>query len=161
MFKTVREDGRSYRDVAVDVLKDKQPDEIVTYKMLGVAMELSPVVELGKIQAAVNAANKTLLKVHNRGVKNVKNMGYRIVKAREHMLVATSQEVKADNAMVRALRWYEGTKLEEMTEIERSLHQGQHMLAEAIYQSHQQLDKRIKRIEDALDSVRGNKTKDE
>ena len=36
------------------------------------------------------------------------------------------------------------------TEVERKLHHGQHMLAQAINASHQHLDKRIKRIEDLL-----------
>ncbi len=146
-FKPKRADGRSYRDVAVDAFKDKEPGEIVSYKTLEKILDLN---ERGSIQMAVHAANKLLLKLHKRGVKNVVNKGYRVLEAREHMIVANGHQTKADRAMSSALQFYAGADLSAMTEAERKLHHGQQMLAQAVFASHQHLDKRIRRIEDLL-----------
>jgi len=149
-FKPIREDGRSYRDVAVETLKDMEPEAVATYKELGAALDLSPKNDLQKIQMAVRAANIILLKRHSRGVRNVPTVGYRVLPARENMVVAGSHQTRADKAMVRALTFYEGTNLGEMTEIERRLHQGQHMLAQAVMASHRQVNRRMDKIEGLL-----------
>ena len=149
-FKPTREDGRSYRDVAVEALKDQAPETVVSYKTLGAALDLSPKTDLQKIQMAVRSANTVLLKRHSRGVRNVPNVGYRVLPARENMVVAGGHQTRADKQMERALTFYEGTNLAEMTEIERRLHQGQHMLAQAVMASHRQVNRRMDKIESLL-----------
>jgi len=149
-FQPTREDGRSYKEVAVDFLKTKLPEDTISYKELGVELWLNAKSDLTKIQAAARAANVVLLKKHSRAIRSVKGFGYRIIPAREHMAVARTQETRADKAMGRALAFYEGANLSEMTEIERRLHQGQHMLAQAVMASHKQINRRMDRIEDLL-----------
>jgi len=151
-FKPKREDGRSVRDVALSVLKDRSPETIVTYEELGKALELNPRnrADLGKIQMAVRDANSVLLKTYSRGVKNVPMTGYRILPAREHVVVANEHQNKATKALKRSLNFFEGANLSEMTDVERKLHQGQHMLAQALMASHEHLDRRINRIEALL-----------
>lgn len=151
MFETKRADGRSYREVALDLLKDMKRGDVVTYQDLGRALELHPLRDRTKIQSAVRQANKPLLKLHQRGVQAVENHGYRVLAAREHVVVANGHQSKADKAMVRALDFFNGTNLADLTESERKLHQGQAMLAQALYASHKSLDRRIRRIEDILD----------
>jgi hypothetical protein len=151
MFEPKRPDGRSYRDVAIDLLKDMERGEIVTYQALGRALDLHPVRDRAKIQNAVRQANKPLLKLHQRGVQAVENEGYRMLPAREHVMVANGHQSKADKAMVRAIDFFNGTDLTQLTDAERKLHQGQAMLAQALYASHKSLDRRIRRIEDILD----------
>jgi hypothetical protein len=151
MFETKRPDGRSYRDVALDLLKDMKRGDVVTYQDLGRALELHPLRDRTKIQHAVRQANKPLLKLHQRGVQAVENQGYRMLPAREHVVVANGHQSKADKAMVRAIDFFNGTNLADLTESERKLHQGQAMLAQALYASHKSLDRRIRRIEDILD----------
>lgn len=149
-FKAKRSDGRSYRTVAVDAFKSLEYGTVVSYKDLGKLLDLSPNNELTTIQQAVRDANRVLLKIHKRGVQNVAKIGYRVIQPREHMIVANSHQTRADKAMVRALRFYGGADLSKMTEAERKLHHGQQMLAQAVFASHQHLDKRIRRIEDLL-----------
>jgi hypothetical protein len=151
MFKTKRSDGRSLRVIAFDLLKTKSPDDVCSYQELGNLLGLNPKRERSVIQAVVRSANKALLKLHQKGVE-ITDQGYRIVQPREHMLVANGHQNKADRALARALRWYENTDLSSLTEIERKLHQGQHMLARAIFASHQHLDRRIKRLENVLEA---------
>ncbi len=156
-FTPTRPDGRSYRDVALDVLKDRQPGMIVTYEEAGSALGLDPARDRIKIQQAVRQANALLLKHHKRGVGNLCGVGYRILPAREHMLAATGHQSKADRSLGRAVAFFRNTNLAEMSPIERKLHQGQQLLAEGLLASHQHLDMRVKRIEDLL---RGSKTVD-
>lgn len=156
-FRPTREDGRSFRDVAVDVIKDAAPETVIAYRTLADALGLHPARDKEKLQKAVRAANKILLKLYRRGVRNVPLTGYRVLPAREHMIVADAHQTKADRAMARALNFYEGANLAEMTEIERKLHQQGQMLAQAIISSHRHLDRRLKRVEELL---RGSETLD-
>jgi hypothetical protein len=153
-FKSKRADGRSYRDLAVERLRDVVPGTVVSYEELGVAFDLNPKTELPRIRAAVGNAVKMLLKQYSIGIKNVAGKGYRVVPAREHMIAAGSHQSKAERQMNTALAWYEGAKLDEMTPAERKLHQGQHMLAQAIVSSHKHLNERINRIESLLQGGR-------
>lgn len=152
-FKPQRPDGRSLRDLVITELHLLPPETLVTYQQLGSALDLDPDRDLRKIAAAVNAAMKPLLKLHKRGLQNVSRVGYRILAAREHLVVASRHQNKAERAMSRALIFYEGTNLSELTETERKLHHGQHILAQAIIASHRHLDKRITRIEELLGSA--------
>jgi hypothetical protein len=59
---------------------------------------------------------------------------------------------KAEEAMVRAIQYFDGVSLDGMTEAERKLHHDQKMVLEALYASHRQLEDRIRRIEDIIKS---------
>ena len=99
-FEPRREDGRSYREVALDTLKGLKPGDLISYETLGRELELDPSNDLGRIQRAVRQANRNLLKLHHRGIQVVENTGYRMLPAREHMLVANRHQAKADRAML-------------------------------------------------------------
>lgn len=150
LFKPTRADGRSYRDVAVEALKDRVPEEIVSYEELGKMLDIDPENELTRIRSIVRSAIKPLLQLHRRGLSNVPGKGYRVLPAREHMLVSSNHRSKADRAIGRALAYLEGANREEMTEMERKLHDGQCMIVQAIHASHQHLDKRMSKIEELL-----------
>jgi len=157
LFKTTRPDGRSYRDVAVDIFKDLKPETIVSYETIGKALDLDP--ESGKLQGIVRSANNYLLKVHNRGLVNIPGKGYRVVQAREHMMISTHHQNKATRSMRRCVEWLAGTKEEELSENERKLHRGQCIIVQAILASHQHLDSRINKIEKLLQgntTIQGN-----
>lgn len=147
MFKTNREDGYSYRDIAVTLLKDQPPNTLITYTELGKALDTK---DMHLIQSTVIQANKVLLKQHQRGVKNVRRKGYRILRASEHMAVATSHQSKAERQMVKAIDFFAGANLSEMTDIERKLHVQSQMLATATLAGFQHLDKRLSKIEELL-----------
>ena len=147
MFKTTRPDGKSYRELAVDALKDEPIGTVVTYTRLMKALEIT---DRRKVNAVVRSAIKTLLKLYNRGATCVPNTGYRILHAKEHMGVATGFQSKAGRSMGRALAFFEGTDLSAMTEIERRLHQNQHMIADAVMTSHRYAKKKFEHVHDLL-----------
>ena len=151
-FEAKREDGRSYKTVAFEYLQTLQPEQIVTYDELAKELGLHPRHDLTQIQQAVREATKPLLKMHKRGVQVVTGHGFRIIPARENMLVANKHQNKSDRQMVRAIEFFAGTNLNELTEQELRVHQGQAMIAQALYASHQSLSKRITRLEKILAS---------
>jgi hypothetical protein len=146
-FKPIREDGRSFRDVAVDSLRDEPPGSIVPYSAIANALGLNSKDDLRKIQMAVRAANTVLLRLYCRGVKNVPNIGYRILPAREHAIVANSHQTKADKAMGWAVAFFDGANLEEMSEQERKTHEGLSLIAHGLASMHTYNKKRFDRLE--------------
>jgi hypothetical protein len=146
-FQATREDGRSFRDVAVEILKDKPTESVVSYAEIGVGLGLNPRTKIPAIQGAVRAANRILLKIHSRGVKNVPRVGYRIVPAREHMVVAHAHQSKADKALGRAVTWFDGANLEEMTQTERKTHEGLSIIAHGLAAMHSYNKGRFDRLE--------------
>jgi hypothetical protein len=150
LFEPKRSDGKSYRVVALEVLQAKQPDQIIAYNELAKILQLDPRRHRAQIQGAVLAANKSLLKTHQRGVQAIRNVGYRMLPAREHMLVANNHQTKADRQMKRAIEFFAGTNLSELSEKELRIHQGQAMIAQALYASHQSLSRRIRRLEQII-----------
>src|SRR5882757_3662563 len=118
LFTPLRPDGRSYRDVAVDFLKDKAPNTVVTYEQIGEALDVDASAPQ-RVQAIVRDAIKPLLGLHQRGVKNVPKVGYRILLAKEHMVVSDAHRSKADRAIDRAIGFLDGANRSEMTDVER------------------------------------------
>jgi hypothetical protein len=147
MFKKTRPDGRSYREVLVDALKEAEYNTVYTYQQLGTMTALD---RRDRIQMTVRLANKALLKLYHRGLRNVANVGYRIINPNEHMAAGQYHQTKSNRQLAACVRFYEGTALEKLTENERKLHLGQQMLAEALLASHRHLDRRLKRVEDLL-----------
>jgi hypothetical protein len=150
-FKPVRADGRSYRDVIVDLFKDADYGRRMTYGELAEALGVSSR-DRTTVQQSARNANKVLLKIYKRGLKCIVNVGYRVIQPNEHMLVATNHQSKATRAMRTALTFYDGADLTRMTDVERRLHHGQQLIAVAVMASHEHLDRRIRKIEDLLAS---------
>lgn len=146
-FQPTRPDGRSFRDVAVDALNDEQRGSLISYEIIAGALGLNPKTDLQKIQASVRAANGILLKLHSRGVKNVPGVGYRILPAREHATVAHAHQSKADKAMGRAVAYFDGANLEEMTAAERKTHEGLSIIAHGLAAMHTYNKGRFDRLE--------------
>lgn len=147
LFQASRLDGRSFRDVAVDAMKGAEPETIISYEALGKALGLSPKNDLHKIQAAARAANIILLKYHSRGIKNVSNVGYRMIPARENMIVAGNHQTRADRAHGRAVAFFDGANLEQMTATERKTHEGLSIIAHQLAAGHAYIKGRFDRLE--------------
>lgn len=84
-----------------DVLKAAKVGDIITYEQLGEALELDPAADRHKIQMAVRRAAQEHEKADKRALDSVKNVGYRIVDAPEHVMLARRHQSKASKALVR------------------------------------------------------------
>src|SRR5262245_23247857 len=99
MFEAKGPGGKSYRQIALEAFKDLQSGATVTYKQLADVMALSAKNDRSQIQQAVNQANKTLLKLYSRCVENIKNQGYKVIPANQHIMMAKTKESKAERQM--------------------------------------------------------------
>lgn len=84
-----------------DVLKAAKVGDIITYEQLGEALELNATTDRHKIQMAVRRAAQEHEKADKRALDSVKNVGYRIVDAPEHVMLARRHQSKAFKALVR------------------------------------------------------------
>lgn len=146
-FQPTRPDGRSFRDVAVDALKNEPKGTLISYESIGVALGLNPKRDLQKIQAAVRAANKLLLEFHSRGLKNVPCSGYRILPANEHAIVARGHQDKAIRQVRMSVAIFDGADLDEMTPSHRKIHEGLSMIAQNQLAMHTYNKTRFDRLE--------------
>ena len=148
-FKPKRPDGRSYRIVAIEFLSDKEPQTIIPYAKLAEVLEIE-LTPLTRIQAIVRSAMKGLLRLHRRGLETVAGVGYRVLRAPEHMLISENHRSKADRSLDRAIQFLEGSRREEMSEIERRLLDGQTIIMVALAESHRHLNSRLTKLEKLL-----------
>src|SRR5881394_2984289 len=98
-FRPSREDGRSDRQVIIDLVSGAEPDETFSYETLLEA--LAPglpdghIVDRRRVYRAIAHANKTLLVEERRYLQVVKNVGYRVLRADEHLPAAIDRKQSA------------------------------------------------------------------
>ncbi|MBN6054526.1 hypothetical protein JYK22_21470, partial [Nonomuraea sp. RK-328] len=84
-----------------ELLRSASIGDVLTYEQLGEALDLDPVSERNKIQMAVRRAAQEHEQQDKRALDSVTNVGYRIVEASEHILLARRHQSKASKALVR------------------------------------------------------------
>jgi hypothetical protein len=157
-FKPSRDDGRSDRQVIYDLVHTANPGDTFTYKELRTALEdgLDKPVHRPRIYAAVQQANKTLLREQSRYLGVIPNVGYRMIRAEEHLPVSLQKKDRAQQHLRRGIELLKHARLDELTEAQRTLHEGQLMILSGIYQavedSHKRHDRAESLIEDLLKS---------
>lgn len=74
--------------ILYDMLRDREVDDVLTYKEMGEALELDPEADRSRIQMAFRRSAIQLERDDNRAVDVIQNVGYRIVPAPEHLRLA-------------------------------------------------------------------------
>lgn len=159
-FKPSRPDGRSDRQVVYDLTADAEPGTTYSYRELGDALSqgLTEQIPRRRIYSAVAQANRTLLKEHSRYLGVVENVGYRVIRADEHLPVSLQKKDRAQSHLKRGIELLRHARLDELTEAQRTIHEGQLMILSGIYHavedSHKRHDRAESLIEDLLKSNR-------
>jgi hypothetical protein len=91
------------------------------YPSLGEALDLDPVTERHRIQAAARRAAKQLLEVDDRAVEVVTDVGYRIVDAVRQIPMAGQQVDRAGRALDRGRALTTHIRMDELSEQERQI----------------------------------------
>ena len=149
-FVPKRPDGRSLRAIAVELIGPKTPDTIVTYQEIGAALGVSPRNHRNLIQGAINQAQSGLLKLYQRSVVAIPNVGYRVIRADEHRGVAVAKQSAAERQMKKGLRLLTHARLDEMSAEGRQLHQQQAMIMSATLAGFKYHENRLNKIEELL-----------
>lgn len=160
LFEPSRDDGRSDRQVVLDLIGEPEPDAFYSYDVLldELVKGTERNIERRTICAAVNAANRSLLRERKRCMIVVRGLGYRVAHANEHLPVSWDKRRKAETLIDRGIEHLRYVREEELTENERRLHEG-HLLimagfAQALHNStrrheHQEavIDQLLRRVE--------------
>jgi hypothetical protein len=88
--------------VLYEMLRPLAPDSTITYEEMGEALELDSDGDRTTIQLAMRRAALELEQVDNRAVDSVRNIGYRIVLAPEHLTLAERHQRRARSSLVRS-----------------------------------------------------------
>lgn len=152
-----RLDGRTNAQVLADMIKEASPGDVFEYDRI--ARELSKGTETTydrpKVQSIVATAIPFLEKVHRRTLTNVRGVGYRIAPASEHVSVSSQRHARANRQFRKGLHTLEHVRWEEMDENARRAHEGHLILASALYQQTQSLERRLSRVESAIAKIPG------
>lgn len=139
--------------IVYDVLAKKDHDDTVTYAELGEALDLDPTHSRHQIQMAVRRAAKEYLEIDKRALEPVKNQGYRVVQAPEHLRLAQMQQRKSRRALDSGHSKVVNVDLNGMDpEVRKAFDvtaQAFGMLADL----HRRLDVRQKRLESAVEAI--------
>lgn len=131
------------------------PDVIVTYAELS---ELAGV-DILTNRSPVAQANKKLLKQNQRGLVNVRGVGYRIMHPSEHAEQARTYNRKADGAFVRAIRVLDGADRNELTPAQRDYAEAMSGALKAQRDMNRRLTRRQNDLDAALKMAREESTK--
>lgn len=96
------------------LVQTKDVDTIVTYAEMGEALDLHPKDDRHTIQMAMRRAALESEREDKRALEVVRNQGYRIVRAEEHLRLARGQQTRAGRALVRGQSKVENVDLNGM-----------------------------------------------
>lgn len=153
-FKPVGEVAR-WRTL-YELLRPLAPDDQITYEEMAEALDLDLAKDKTVIQLAMRRAAKELEEVDNRAVDSVRNVGYRVVRAPEHLTLAERHQRKARGALVRSHSKVEHVDFNELDQTARKAFE---VVGRALTWQLQQmsyLDLRQRDLQAAVESVQGN-----
>jgi hypothetical protein len=151
-FEPSRADGRSDAQVILDLCGDVAPDTAFTHGQIIEALEagLDKRVTRQRVYAAVAAGNKRLLKQKQRYLRVVRGVGYRVIRADEHLDTALSKTDSAEAMYRKGLAILKDARMDELTPTQKALHEGQFMLLGAVYRQMRDVHNRQKRHDGVL-----------
>ena len=154
-FQPSRDDGRSDRRVVYDLTHEAEPGVTFTYAELVEALEvgLDKPIQRDRVYRAVSAANTTLLREHRRYLGVVENVGYRMIRADEHLPESLRKKDRAQSHLKRGIELLRHARLDELTEAQRTLHEGQLMILSGVYHAVQDSHKRHDRAESLIEDI--------
>lgn len=155
-FKTARRSGKSDRQVIVEHVHAAAPgtifeiDDIIARLSMGTGRTISKAVA----SAAVRSANSVLLKEHQRCLRAVRGVGYRMVAASEHKPLALERKRRADKQLQRGLEVLSHVRWDELTEEQRRAHEGTLIVVSALHSAMSSLSSRQDRLEEIIRKMR-------
>jgi len=143
-FQPSREDGRSDRVVLYGMTHDAAPDTVFGRDELRAALEdgVDRDITDTRITRAVAVANKMLLREHSRYLTTIPGVGYRMIRAEEHLPVALGKKARAETQIQHGIDLLKNTDMSELTETQRNVHIGHTMILEGVWRMAKQSEKR-------------------
>jgi hypothetical protein len=155
-FEPTRPDGRSDRQVIYELAADAAPGTVFKYDELvdELAADLDVEVDRRRVYRAVTNANGTLLREKQRYLRVVKDVGYRVLHAEEHLPAAIDRKQSAVAKLKQGMELLRHAKMDELTEAQRVLHQGQLMIISGLYDAVKESHRRQNRQDQVIKEIR-------
>lgn len=156
-FRTTRSDGRSDRRVIYELVQDAEVETVFSYEELISALQVGlpkgTMVDRDRVYRAVASANRTFLRERKRYLEVVENVGYRVIRADEQLPVSLKKKDRAQGYLQRGIELLRHVRLEELTEAQRTLHEGQLMIMSGLYHAIQESTRRHDRAESLIEDL--------
>lgn len=110
---------KSRRALLVDLVADIDEDVVIPYEDIAAAIEVDED-DRATCQGAVNAAKRSIEKTHSKALVAVPNVGYRVVRASEHLGLAQSHQSRGRRQLTRAKSKVVHVDMSKLTEGERA-----------------------------------------
>lgn len=163
-FEPTRSDGRSDRQVIYDYVSDAEPEALFTYKTLieelSTGLDMDVIVDRRRVYRAITNTNRTLLAEKQRYLQVVREIGYRMLRADEHLPAAIDRKQSAVMKLRQGMELLRGAKIEELDEAQRVLHQGQLMIMSGLYDAVRESHRRHDRQEQVIEDLRARQRAD-
>ncbi len=133
-FQTNRQSGQTNQEVIAALVASQPPGTVFTYDQFLAALSAGTdtVYDRAAVQQCVRLANRRLLREHKRYLRNVPNVGYRMIPAGEHCEVARQRNRRADRQVSMAMQTLRNARMEEMTPDEAARHNAQLIVNESM-----------------------------
>jgi hypothetical protein len=151
-FKITRQSGLSNAEVLIDLVRNKQPGDLLSYDDLSAALSAGTDREYGTrdVQSVVTGSEHKLAVTLSRALMNVPGEGYRIAPACEHQRIAGRKKERASKLLKRGITVLRNVRWDEMDTNQRQAHEGQLMISSAIASAMEGIEHRLARVESAL-----------
>lgn len=155
-FQPSRADGRSDRQVVYEMMQDAEPNTVFDFDRIADALQVgvAETVTHQRACSAARAANRTLLREKQRSVTVVRGLGYRVIAANEHMGVAVTRRRRAESQIRAGIGMLRGCRLDELSEPQRTLHEGQLLVMSGVYEAVKHVNSRQDRQEKVIDRLK-------
>lgn len=155
MFKHKRLDGRSTTDVVIDLIKDANPGDVFEYDTIINALNVGSSRDYSVVDArnAVIRSKSRLSREHQRAVRNIPNLGYKIAAASEHREIAIKHKTRSDRQLSKGVQILRGVKWDEMDQQSRMAHEGTLMIMSELHERQQWIERRVKKIEAIISNI--------
>jgi len=153
-FAIARESGLSDAEVITAQVCLAEPGDLLTYQKLSAALGKGTDRKYSTtaVQAAVGRAERKLATEHSRALVNIRGSGYRVALAAEHQLLAVRKRDRAGSLLKRGVMILQHVDWGSMDENTRRAHEGQLMVMGALHTAMSGIDRRLSKIESALQS---------
>ncbi|MFT4126261.1 MAG: hypothetical protein QM662_08535 [Gordonia sp. (in: high G+C Gram-positive bacteria)] len=108
---------RSRKEILVDLFGERDEDSVVTYAEIAEAIGIE---DRPTCQRAVNGAKSSVERVHNKALDAVTNVGYRIVRAGEHLQLAQRHQKRGRSQLRRSQSKVVHVDMSRLTDGERA-----------------------------------------
>lgn len=144
---------RARWQVIYDLLCATEVDGVVTYEHLAAALGMDAKADRHRIQVAMRRAALEHERVDKRAVDAVENVGYRVVRPPEHVLLARRQQRRSSNALERG---HSKAVNVDLSQVDETTRQALDMVARAFalqMDFNRRFDVRQRNLEQALGAV--------